>query len=298
MSEETASHNIIILALRRSGTTTLWRLFRQNPVFTCFDEPFSRLLHQLPKEHKKGVRKEFIDLYNENSALFHKIYAPILRQEETSKGMNEKQKHYLHFLLKKVPLVLDVTRCHGKISDLHSEMPDAVFVHLYRRPASFVTSHLLPSDQKDILGLRSYWNRHVFFSKKKRFNRWGMEELLRKPYAKITRKLIATEGVQLSPENSSAVRLLLSHWLGCYRLAERKGTQFFGPRFLSVCFEEFCANPKKILTNIYKLAAAKSFDTDFSIIRKPSVPFQIEDPCWRRLAIEVGFNQQEISKFF
>jgi hypothetical protein len=295
---EKKQRHILILALRRSGTTALWRLFRQNSAYCCFDEPFNRLLYKLPKENTKGVRREFIELFNQDPARFLRNYKPITRAEETSPGMTDSQASYLRFLLSVGPVVVDITRCHSKITELHREMPEAVFVHQYRRPAAFVSSHLLPSDRVDFLGIRSYWDRRVFFTRTKGFNRWGMEELLREPYAETTRRLLAPEGVGLPPKGSPAVALLLAYWLGCYRLAEREGSRLYGSRFVSLCFEEFCANPNEALSEIYRLAGAAPFETDLTSIRSPGSPFQPEDSRWRFLAREVGFSPEEIEKFF
>jgi hypothetical protein len=298
IGQDRRQRHIVILALRRSGTTALWRLFRQNAAYSCFDEPFSRLLVKLPRENVKGVRREFIELFNRDPAQFRGIYAPILRGEETAPGMTDSQAAYLRFLLCGGPTVIDVTRCHPKIAELHREMPGAVFVHQYRRPAAFASSHLLPSERADFLGVRSFWDRRVFFTRTRGFNRWGMEELLRKPHAETTRRLLGAEGVKLPPDGSPAVALLLAHWLGCHRLAEREGPRLFGSRFVSLGFEEFCGNPKKFLNDIYRLAEAEPFETDFSDIRNPGSPFQPEDPRWRSLAAEVGFSREEIEKFF
>ena len=39
---------LIILGLRRSGTTIFWEIFRQDPRLVCYDEPFNELLLTLP----------------------------------------------------------------------------------------------------------------------------------------------------------------------------------------------------------------------------------------------------------
>lgn len=292
----TARRHIIILALRRSGTTALWRLLRQDTSLTCFDEPFNMLLAGLPNEHRKQVRAEFITLFERDPARFRAMYAPIPRAEESTRGLGDAQRRYLQFLLSGGPVAIDVTRCHGKITALHDEMPDAVFVHLYRRASAFVTSHLLPSEGFDPAGLRSAWRRATFFRRARGYNRWGMEELTRHPYAGITRSLYADAGVTLPPDGSPAVRLLLAHWLGSWRVAERDGKAAYGERFLSWSFEDFCASPAASLAQLGRLADAPAFAFDLGGLRQPGAAHAADDPRWRAMAADAGFTPAEIER--
>src|SRR5262245_38182699 len=101
--------HIAIVALRRSGTTTLWRLLRQDKRYRCYDEPFSRLLVNLPAENKKRVWAEFIELFNRDPARFRATYAPIPRPEEVTRGLTDRQRAYLEFLTREGPTVFDET---------------------------------------------------------------------------------------------------------------------------------------------------------------------------------------------
>lgn len=293
-----APRHIIIVGLRRSGTTALWKLFRQDPSYTCYDEPFGVRLRELPQDHAKGVRHEFITLFNRDPDLFRSVYAPIPRGQETTRGMTPAQRAYLGYLLGAGPVVVDVTRCHGKIADLHTQAPDAVLVHLYRKPAAFVTSHLLPSDRRDLLRIRGWWGRQVFFSKTGRFNRWGMEDLLTWPYGATTRTLLGDVGVQLPAPGAPAVQLLLAHWLGCYRIAEREGGALFRERFVSLSLERFCREPQPAIRRIRTLAGEEPLTLDCSSVRTPRSPFMESDKRWWEMAGEVGFTGDEIARYF
>ena len=198
---ETPRH-IAVVALRRSGTTALWNLFRQDARYTCYDEPFSHLLHDLPVDNVKRTRAEFIALYNRDPDRFRSLYAPIPRGEETVRGLSEKQVEYLEYFLEGGPTAFDVTRCMGKIPAIHAIIPDAVLVHLYRHPVAFASSHLLPSDRFDPLGLRKRRNRSTALTRSGRFNGWGMEELLRTKWIDTTNTLFAEVGVQLPPKSA------------------------------------------------------------------------------------------------
>ena len=72
----------VIVGLRRSGTTIFWEWFRQDPRFTCFDEPFSEQLLKLPSQHAKGVFTEYQQVLTRSPEEFWRAYAPVHRAEE------------------------------------------------------------------------------------------------------------------------------------------------------------------------------------------------------------------------
>lgn len=293
-------HHIAIVALRRSGTTTLWRLFRQDRRYRCYDEPFSRLLGDLPAEGTKQVRTEFIELFNRDPAKFRAAYAPILRSQETTREMTPAQKSYLRFLAADMPIVFDETRCMGKIAELRDVLSEAVLVHLHRHPAAFATSHLLPTDGHKFWGLRALVNRRTFFDRSYGYNGWGMEELSRTDHVETTRALLAEVDVALPPRTKRvpAAQRLLTLWLGAYRLAEREGPRHFGARFVSLGFESLCADPAASLAAIYARACVPPCSIDVSGVRPAAPGFAVNDPRWRALAAEAGFDAGELARFF
>lgn len=292
--------HIAVVALRRSGTTALWRLLRQDTRYTCYDEPFSHLLHDLPAENAKKTRAEFIALYNRDPQRFREFYAPITRGEEVTGELSVGQARYLEYLLESGPVACDMTRCMGKISALHSVMPEAVLVHLFRHPVAFASSHLQPSDSFDAFGLRSKWNRRTALSRRGRFNGWGMEELASGPHYEATASLLQQVGVDLPPPDakSPAFQRLLAVWLGAFRLAERDGSQHFGDRFLSLSFEELCESPAAALANIQDLAGVERFEIEASWLKSASRGLQPNSPEWAAGAREVGFDDAEMARFF
>lgn len=292
--------HIAIVALRRSGTTTVWRLLRQDRRYRCYDEPFSRLLGDLPAEGRKQVRAEFIELFNRNPEEFRAAYAPILRSQETTRAMTSAQKSYLRFLAAEMPIVFDETRCMGKIAELKDVLPEAVLVHLYRHPAAFATSHLQPTDGHKFRGLRALLNRRPFFDRASGYNGWGMEELSRTEHVETTRALLAEVGVALPPRTTRipAAQRLLALWLGAYRLAEGEGPRHFGTRFVSLAFESLCADPSAGLAAIYAPAGVPPCSIDVSGVRPAAPGFAVDDPRWRSLAAEAGFDAGELARFF
>ena len=289
--------HILIVALRRSGTTAFWRLFRQDLRFRCFDEPFNMLLRELPAEHRKQVRKEFIDLYNEDPAGFRSMYAPIAPREEVTTTLTDKQKRYFRFLLAGGPTVIDVTRCSAKIASLHEVEPEAVFIHLYRSPISFVSSHLIPSSQRDFLNVRKTIRGRTLFTRNRGYNWWRLEELLSDHYDS-TRTLLEASGIHVPPRGAPAVELLTAYWLGCYRMAEAKGKELYGDRFISMAFESFCESPDIHLRHCYALAGVNPYDLNTSALRAPGRGYRRSDSAWRTVAEKVGFSAQELARFY
>lgn len=289
---------ILLLALRRSGTTLLFNLFSQNPQYTCFDEPFNKQLADLPRDHRKQVRRDFIRVYNKDPGEFRKLFAPVPRQEELSGQLSVPQKAYLRYLCAHEPAFFDITRCHGKLADLKDIAPDAVLVHLYRNPRAFVTSHLLPSEPAALQALKLWLYRKTFFTRSWGFNTWGMSELLQHPHRSVAEEFHQRANVRLPPAGSAAASLLLAHWLGCFRRMESEGRLLFQDRFISVCFDTFCQTPAAVLKHIYERANAPMPAHDFSIIRRPASPYRGGSPQWRTLARGVGYSDAELARFF
>ena len=142
---------IIICTLRRSGSTVFWKAFRENTDFKCYDEPFNPGLSVLPKEHRKEVYGEYIDLINEDATLFWRKFSAISPIEENKSSLTSEQKDYFRYLLDSAEdVVIDTTRCWNKLESLKEvlEPYPHIFIHLYRDPIAFASSHLLPSEIK------------------------------------------------------------------------------------------------------------------------------------------------------
>lgn len=292
--------HIAVVALRRSGTTALWNLLRQDRRYTCYDEPFSRLLHDLPAENQKRTRAEFIALYNRDPQRFRDLYAPISRGEEVTREFSEGQVQYLQYLLDSGPVAFDVTRCMGKIRALHEAASDAVLVHLFRHPVAFASSHLQPSDSFDPFGLRKSWNHRTALQRKRRFNGWGMEELTRGIHFDATAALLSEAGVSLPKlaSNVPAFHRLLAIWLGAFRLAESEGRECYGDQFMSLSFEELCSEPAVNISQIQDLAGIARLSIDSSWLKPASRGLRPDSEKWAEGARSVGFSADEMARFF
>ena len=89
---------LIIVGLRRSGTTIYWETFRQDDRLLCYDEPFNRYLRVLPAPTGLKAPEEFIRLVNRDAASFWNKFSPIHYGEELSEGLSDAQRAYLEYL--------------------------------------------------------------------------------------------------------------------------------------------------------------------------------------------------------
>ena len=296
MMKDTERRHVVVLGLRRSGTTTVFRLLRQDPGFTCYDEPFNPMLSRLPADNGKQTWAEFIRLHEAGPERFRETYAPIPLEEETQRGLTARQKEYLGFLTRAGPTATDVTRCTGKIPDIAEVLPNAVMVHLFRHPTAFASSHMVPSEHPS--ALRRALLRFSMFWRSSHFDSLGLEQLVRTAYAEQTRALFEPEGVVFRRGRRPAIEMLLAFWLGAWRLTAREGQAAYGPRYIEVPFEKLCAEPTATLDLIYTAAEAVRPSIDLSGLHAASPGVRPGDPRWRRAAESVGFSKEELRRFF
>ncbi|WP_099237328.1 hypothetical protein [Synechococcus sp. BDU 130192] len=277
---------IIILALRRSGSTIFWQCFREATNARCFDEPFNPKIFQIPQEHSKGNLKEFIDLLKTEGELFWQLFDPIYPQEELKKGFTAEQNAYLTKLLSlNEDVVIDSTRCWNKISALGDITDsDTFLIHLHRAPASWITSHLLPSEEKKYL-LLNLKRKKTFWTRKIDFNRWNMEDILGREllspfHSFILKDAQLTEYFYRAP----AVYRLMKFWALVFQEVESTGRKVFGKRFISVHFEDFCIDP---INTLGLIGSKTGLCFDFKklpSIRLPSPAFMNSNENWQQAA--------------
>ena len=225
---------IFILGLRRSGTTIFWEMFRQDPELLALNEPFNPVMADLPIELPNRSRREFIRLFRQDPARFWSLFAPISAVEELHESLSDRQRAYFRFLLDQSPgIVLDATRVHFKLRDLVELAPDAVVVHLYRGPASFASSHLVPTGSGGSRGSRLHraYGRLTFWNRDSRFNYWGIEEIVtRSPESLFAHRC---REIGLDPPRVyalPAVGRVLAYWRVAYERLESTGPRRLGDR--------------------------------------------------------------------
>ena len=279
---------VFISALRRSGSTIFWRCFRETSVATSFDEPFNPKLTQLPKEHVKGTMKELISLLHDKKSYFWDMYSPIYPQDELKDEFTNEQSDYLSFLLSlNESVVIDSTRCWHKLASLQKILgSDAYFIHLHRAPASWVTSHMLPSEQMGVRYFRlNYCRKKNFWTRKTDFNRWKLEDVLgRELLSPFHLVFLKNDRLAQKFYESSAVSRLLKFWSLAFEEVEQKGKTLFGERFISIRFEDFCMEPVQTLQHISQKTGLLFNFEEMPVIKSPSSAFLPSNKEWKNAA--------------
>ncbi len=295
--------NIVIVGLRRSGTTAFWGAFRQDDRFVGYNEPYNAQLANVGAPDWNGARytgREYVALYERDPALFWERYAPIPRHTELQDGLGDRQRTYLGWLQSTGDhTCVDVTRCHFKLDGVRDVDPEAVVVHLYRPPANWVTSVTMPSTTH--IRRRGRWQdrvRHTVRLKvsAERFRRqfWTARDAHK---FKGFEELIGTHpgtafGVRLDQAGMDArsvyampdVGRLLAFWKLHFDHVEREGRRLFGDRFLSVNFNNFCRSPSDVVATVYERAGLDRPALDLSGIHPPPAPYAADDSRWAAYA--------------
>jgi hypothetical protein len=275
---------IIIVGLRRSGTTAFWEAFRLDTDLCCYDEPFNPNLSELPEDNSKGTRSEFISLYKSSHKTFEKYFSPIHPLEETAPILKPEQKKYLKWLLsnnqQRKGLVVDSVRLNFKLKEVLEICPDAIIVHLHRRPAAWISSHMFPSGKgtwrrtlADIYRKISFWRR------KGLYNNWNYQEIIEREISDAS----CWDPVNINAADlisSTAVQRLFAFWNLSFIEVEKKGSDCWGDRFISISFEDFCANPKDVISKVYKLADIECPDVDYSDIHSANLGYRPNSEKW------------------
>ncbi len=266
---------LIIVGLRRSGTTIFWETFRQDERLLCYDEPFNRYLRVLPAATGLKAPEEFIRLVKRDAATFWDKFSPIPYGEELSEGLTEAQRAYLEYLGNSGEHVaLDTTRCTFKIAALHEAAPEAVLIHLHRPAASHASSHMLPSAPGWRGKLRRFSRRRGFWTRRGNYNGWGFETIIEGS----RNSGVLQEEVYRLP----AVAKLLAFWKLNYEKAESDGRRYFGERFISQSFDRFCNDPESALVRVYALLDMPLPEFAFTRIHPPHGPHDRQSPMWKK----------------
>lgn len=288
---------ILIVCLRRSGSTIFWKAFRQDKRLKCYDEPFVNWLINLPKLNSKGTTHEYTQLVEKDPFTFWNMYSPIGLSEEISENMTGSQKRYLDFLLNSAEhVVCDLTRCCFKIKELKDVAPEAYMIHLYRFPQAFVSSHILPNRPEALtvkrfgVKIKKQIHKAIFWSLKGGYNGWGYEAIIGDSDYSLFSTYLKRNGLFIEGFNSlPAYGKLLYFWKICYDKIEREGRDYFGDKFLSLPFEFFYRFPQKYLEKIYGLLGLEMPDFSLKSIRKASPGFRAYDHRWEDMSNRLEF---------
>ena len=272
---------LIILGVRRSGTTIFWKMFQQDKRLVCYDEPFNPLLRKLGKTDWIKNPVEFEQLAERDGRYYWELYRPIERHEELLADVDERLEKYNQYLADQGDyVVMDTTRCHWRIDWLKRAAPDAVFVHLYRTAAANATSHLLPSGKGWRADVRKALNKKSFWTRTDQFNNWGIEELVGRHGDQFEPHL---KRLGIDPDAFSklpAVAKLMGFWRVHFEQAEQAGREHFGEMFISQNFDHFCRNPQGVINRIYERMDLEPPQLDVASVHPANPPYEADSPRW------------------
>lgn len=285
---------VFLIGLRRSGTTTLFELFRQDARLVCFDEPFNPMIRDVPARDEWGTKSEYIDLYNKRPDLFWRKYAYIDGLDEIRDGLTSQQSDWTAYLLNSAPnTFMDFTRVHFKLADLHSLDSDALLIHLHRSPAAFASSHILPGVWKKGRRFKYWRQKRRFWNVVKKYNTWGMETIIGRSdssrCAERFRQFDLDPGLIYS---ANAVTRLTAFWLLNFRAAHQEGRRLFPRRYLQIPFEQFTRNPAAYMEEIYRCLDTDLPRFDYSAIKIASKGALPDHGGWRRVRDVLGVDPQ------
>lgn len=237
---------VLILGLRRSGTTALWRCFQQITDFTGFDEPFNPRLRELPRDHPKGTLPDLLAVADRDLGGFLDRFAPIDASEEGDPTLTARQSAYLSWLVDQASdrnVVIDETRCGFKVRELANTLEPAVVIHLSRTPSAWIQSHMLPSE-KGVSYVRQRCRSRLTDLRTRRLPRdYGLDRV--GSSASFEGRLVEA-GVSIARFNRlKAVEKLYLLWLLHENEIAISGREVWGGRYRQLVYADFVEDPNK-----------------------------------------------------
>lgn len=295
---------IIVVGLRRSGSTIFWRSLCEALGIEGYDEPYSPVWKRLPSRHFKRTDGELNEKFHENPLRFWDHYCTIAPQDESQERFTERESAYWNYLTEgRSEYLIDETRFHFKLAHLRELVgEDCFLIHLHRSPAGFATSHLLPTHHLPRYTGRwsTFRNKQKFFTRTAGFNTWDLEDCI--GYGRTSAfasRLLERENDLQVIESGTALEKLLLYWRVAYDEVETSGPREFGKRFFSVSFEEFCLNPESLL-----LALGLSGDSLLTaiegvqrLVHPAKAPHRGEDQTWVSVANKLGYRDRAVLPF-
>ena len=249
--------HIIIIGLRRSGTTIFIDTLRQDKRLTCFDEPFNKYVQDKFTYYVHGF-KEFY----ENKAILQDVYCPVTLDEEITDKLNTLQQSYLKALCSFEHTCIDETRTLLKIEAIREAVPDALIVLLIRDPRAWITSNLR---------IRGEWEHPDLprrFFEYNDFGHWGYQYIS---------ELLNFEGY--------AHEQLMCLWDLFNSEAIKSQPDMI------IQFEKFCYDPGHYLESIYNMLDIDLYKFDHSEIHKPNKAYDVFNSEWDKLNINEDMSK-------
>ena len=294
-----------MLGLHHSGTTIVWRAFRSNRRFLCYDEPLTEALGLcFPRDNHKKTFDEYLRIFGDDPQKFWALYNSINPHQELDSTFTHQQKTYLTSLLKYSDnVVIDETHLHSHLPAINEITPSGYVIHLYRRSRGFVTSHLRPTwsrhttwPRRIVRRLRNEYNKNVFWSRYDFLPGMRRGDVIGSHSQSKFGLMLAEAGYDAERIMSApSVVKLLAYWHYQYHYLEKEGPRLFRERYKSLRYEDFASHPNQTMADIYDWFGMSSPpDVVYSDVHPPKPPFRLNDRRWIEAAKLAGFSDEEL----
>lgn len=284
-----------ISGLRRSGTTAIWKMFRDINDVTCYDEPLNpKLVGMLPANHPKKTWDEFINLWHSDRDLLERKLSAVSPELEGNQKFTACELEYLHWLSSS-RVVIDFTRINFRLADALEKFPYITILSLFRSPVAFATSHLINSENSRIFRQRFY--RCFFFTNLIGYDSWAMERLF---CSAAFQRRIEEANVTPRPRllRLRSYEKLLLIWLVARREAERVAAGPYGDRHFIGSYEDIIDGESKEFVNAVQQSGLRREHLDKTGLRKYSRGFKPDDERWRSGMERAGYFDFEIEGYW
>lgn len=295
---------IVVVSLRRSGSTIFWRALREALGIDGYDEPYSPVWKRLPNRHFKRTDEELYEKFCHDPLRFWDHYCTIAPQDESQDRFTEREAAYWQYLTEeRSKYLIDETRIHCRLRHLRELVGEECFlIHLHRSPAGFATSHLLPTLHLPRFTGRwfTFRGKREFFTRERGFNVWDLEDCIGygRSSAFACRSFLQNDDIQVI-ESGTALEKLLLYWRVTYEEVETVGQLAFGKRFISVSFENFCVNPEPLIRALGLTADSLSsaLEKIDRLVHPAKDPHQKERKEWLTIANKLNYPALGLSPF-
>jgi hypothetical protein len=244
--------NLFLIGMRRSGTTILHDVLREDPGLRCYYEPLREQAATIGGG--SGARDE--DLFADTRAERERFRAdrypelpielfnwggPRAPELELEPDLPEHCRDLLSALLAQAPdAAVKETRLHHKLSVVAEIDPDATVVHLVRDPRAVSASMLLGRRRRTDI----YPDAESFFTARTGRRLWSSR--------RISEEVIARRrSLDVPADIPDFLRPLLV-WKAVLETTAGDGPRLFGDRYVLVRLEDLRADPGTELERIYE----------------------------------------------
>ena len=286
---------VLVVGLRRSGTTVFWEHWRAYGAVTCFDEPFNPLIGSPPSDHRKGTRQEMLALAAADPGLWQARYAPIPPAAELRDTWSDDELAFLEYLFDAAPDVcIGETRLHTRLPSLPPALASGIhLVHLHRAPVDWALAHLMPSGSSAATRVKRAVGRASAQRRWRRFDHWQVWSTIRSDEDRF-RKLAAELGIAVDDLGGwTDLELLLVYWRVLKAQVDRAASSLPFAGTSSVAFEAFCSSPASVAAEVERLVPGAAPTVAPPAVARPAREHPFDAATMRRLAEKAGFERAE-----